>query len=136
MDYFLMKKSDFKNLPLYQDYEHSEDEKYTSFIILPTTKKHDSGYRIMNFVLCKGSEPVCRIEGCADVVHLDGIGGYGPIGSDYTKHYPSGWSVDCIPCGYLRFFANRPLTIEGWFGSDFSIYCEPRQRKESSLWGK
>ena len=43
MDYFLMKKSDFKNLPLYQDCEHSEDEKYTSFIILPTMKKHDSG---------------------------------------------------------------------------------------------
>ena len=133
MDYYSMKKSDFKDLPLYQDCEYNEDEKYTSLIILPTMKKHDSGYRIMNFALCKGSEPVCRIEGCADVIHLDGIGGYGPIGSAYTKADPSGWTIDCIPCGYLRVFANDSLTIDKWFGSDFSIYCEDKQRKENLL---
>lgn len=37
---------------------------------------HDSGYRLISYVLCKDEEPLCITPG-GDVLHIDGIGGFG-----------------------------------------------------------
>lgn len=123
MDYMNMKKTDFQKLPSYQEVQDTV-KTFDSIIIIPTMRKHYSGFRIMNFALCQGSKPVCIIKGCADVIHIDGIGGYGWSLRKNANAFLSGWRVDCIPCGYLRLFAQNYLTLENWFGSDFRIYCE------------
>lgn len=47
-----------------------------SIVILPTDDMHDSGYRCMDFVAVnRDHKPICRLSGCSDVLHLDGIGG-------------------------------------------------------------
>lgn len=56
----------------------------------------------MDFVAVRDGEPICRLSGCSDVLHLDGIGGYG---ENWFEKYPwqtklvppSGWSIDCLP---------------------------------------
>ena len=81
---------------------------FTSLVILPTSRIHDSGYRCMDFVAIKGDEPICRLSGCSDVIHIDGIGG---LGKDWIEEdkgmpkfvVPTGWSVDCLKAsGLLR----------------------------------
>jgi len=54
-----------------------EEIEFTSMVILPTRRIHDSGYRCMDFVACKNQVPFVRLSGCSDVIHVDGIGGYG-----------------------------------------------------------
>lgn len=83
---------------------------------------HDSGYRCMDFVAVKNNKPLCLLSGCSDVIHIDGIGGYG---KDWLKKYgtvpttipPSNWSIDCLPkSGLLRLFA-REITCGGALSS-------------------
>lgn len=62
---------------------------------------HDSGYRLFSLVLCKGEEPICIGNG-GDVLHLDGIGGFGydwlkRFGKCPTEIPVSGWTMDCLP---------------------------------------
>ena len=38
---------------------------------------HDSGFRTMDFVAYSKNEPICLLSGCSDVIHIDGIGGFG-----------------------------------------------------------
>ena len=66
-------KKEFEALP-----KRKWDEgigEFDSMIILPTKHIHDSGFRCMDFVAVKGKEPFCRLSGCSDVIHMDGIGG-------------------------------------------------------------
>ena len=67
-------KKELESLPAR---EWNEDiGEFDSLIILPTKHLHDSGFWCMDFVAVKGSEPFCRLSGCSDVIHIDGIGGY------------------------------------------------------------
>ena len=102
-----MKRCDFEMLP---HREWREEIEFDSMVILPGKAKdlHDSGYRCMDFVAVKNNEPLCLLAGGSDVIHIDGIGGYG---KDWFKKYgcvPSqisifGWSIDCLPkSGLLR----------------------------------
>ena len=96
---------------------------------------HDSGYRCMDFVACKDDEPICRLSGCSDVIHVDGIGGYG---NEWLERYgtipetipPSGWSIDCLPAsGLLRMWpASRKMTC-GPALSSFEIFALPRREE-------
>lgn len=88
---------------------------------------HDSGYRLMDFVAVKSNKPICLLSGCSDVIHLDGIGGYG---KDWFEKYnkvpelvkPSDWNMDCLPTsGLLRLFARKKLTA-GSALSSFEIF--------------
>lgn len=65
--------TEFRNLP---KRKFGEDVgKFDSLVILPTRRKHDSGYRCMEFVAVKGEQPICRMGGGSDVIHLLGIDG-------------------------------------------------------------
>ena len=81
---------------------------FQSIIILPKRSIHDSGFRHMDFVAVKEQIPFCRLSGCSDVLHIDGIGGFGQwdvaTGIPTTKPIVA-WSIDCLPkSGLLRFF--------------------------------
>jgi hypothetical protein len=100
---------------------------FESLVIVPTTEIHDSGYLVMEFVLAGGDNlPICRLGG-SDVVHLDGIGGYGKdwlerLGT-VPEHGPlSSWSIDCLPkSGLLRLFARKPMSC-GPALSSFEVF--------------
>ena len=121
LNVFDMKKSDFKNVP-YVDAFKTSIEPFDSLVIIPTRHKHESGWLCMEFVACKRGEPVCRLSGRSDVINIDGIGGYG-----LTKNFNlgmvevKGWSIDCLPCGYLNLWCNKMLEV-GSTLSNFEIY--------------
>ena len=75
---------------------------------------HDSSFRCMDFVAVKDDVPLCLLSGCSDVIHIDGIGGYGQwragTGIPY-KISPKDWSIDCLrTSGLLRLFMHGMLT--------------------------
>ena len=106
----------------------------TSLVILPGKSRplHDSGYRTMDFVAVKNDKPICRLSGCSDVLHIDGIGGYGfnwleKYGAVPKMIPPSAWSIDCLPkSGLLRMFCNGEIVC-GSSLSSFEI-----ERRETS----
>lgn len=114
--------------------------KFSSFVIIPvenedgTIDLHDSGYGCMEFCLVDNDDrPICRIGGGTDVVNIDGMGGYGAdwLGKGIVPHLVPvhGWSVDLLPCGYLRMFAKRGLfLIDGFVGSNLEVFSEDMSR--------
>jgi len=97
---------------------------------------HDSGFRCMDFVACdEECKPICRLAGYSDVVHIEGIGGYGRPStngslSSLLKWRPPdtipvvAWQIDCLPrSGLLRIWPNatRKMKCGGSFSS-FEIY--------------
>lgn len=90
---------------------------------------HDSGYRCMTFVAVKNNKPICRISGCSDVIHIDGIGGYGHRW--YSKYSgvpkmvpPTDWNIDCLAeSGLLRMFNGERNILCGASLSSFEIYA-------------
>lgn len=87
-----------------------------SVIILPTRKIHDSNFRCMDFVAVKDNIPICRLSGCSDVIHLDGISG-----NLLTGKVPHPWSIDCLKkSGLLRLFTGQIL-IAGPSLSSFEL---------------
>lgn len=122
------KKTDFKELPKITELPERERE-FDSLIILPERYKHDSGYMCMSFAGCKGDKAVCLMGGGSDVIHFDGIGGYGRwwkgVGSEIPEKIPpKAWNIDCIPCGYLRIFAGKGKITMGSMLSSFEIYAD------------
>ena len=112
--------------------ENKEPNGYFSqVIIVPTDKIHDSGYRCMKYILCEKNEIVGVIGGWSDVLHLNGIGGYGRNFNetiDTKKTDVIDWKIDCLPIsGCLHLFANRKLSTDKWCGSDMCIYNEGRK---------
>ena len=134
-----MSKEDFAAVPelnLYKDWNGRFE--FKSFVIIPTGNLHDSGYGCMEFVLVdKNDEPLGKVGGGCDIVNIDGIGGYGYKLDEYEgfdhKIAPKGWTIDCLPCGYLNVWARCVLFItDKYIGSTFEPYSEdlPRPRKE------
>lgn len=88
---------------------------------------HDSGYRCMDFVAVdKKNEAICRLAGCSDVIHIDGIGGYGKWSAETGVPKlvtPSDWSIDCLAkSGLLRMFCRGSIDV-GAALSSFEIYA-------------
>jgi len=90
---------------------------------------HDSGYRQMDFVAVRDGEGVCRLAGGSDVLHFDGIGGYGYRWSAKNEGIPEtlpprDWSIDCLPkSGLLRLFSHKYNFLADPSLSSFCIYC-------------
>lgn len=106
-----------------EDYPTREDTVFDSVIVVPVDRIHDSGYRCMKFVLLQDSNVVGVCGGFSDVVHINGIGGYGRWNGSFPRLVkPVGWSIDCLPCGVLRLFCHKKMTTDEWTGSDFSVY--------------
>nr|DAG53228.1 MAG TPA: hypothetical protein [Caudoviricetes sp.] len=99
MNVFDMTKEDFEKVP-------ERVGEFNALVIIPQDYAHDSGWMCMDFVA------VCRLSGCSDILKLDGIGGYGNWrdGKLPSCIEPKGWSIDCLPCGYLRLFSRRTMT--------------------------
>lgn len=100
---------------------------FKGFIIVPTGDLHDSGFGCMKFVLTLNDDIVGAVGGGCDVVHLNGIGGYG---FDWQKSLTDrmvpviDWSIDLLPkSGCLRVFSSHKLMIQNQFiCSDFEVY--------------
>lgn len=122
---FNMTKENFEKVPKRGGWSKDIGE-FDSLIIIPQNHAHDSGWMCMDFVAVnKDGEPTCRLSGCSDVLNLDGIGGYGDWRGGEVPRFvePKGWSIDCLPCGYLRLFSRSALTA-GPALSDFVIYAK------------
>ena len=125
MRIFDMKKEDFESLPHRSSFDDDIGE-FDSLVIIPTGKAHDSGWICMDFVACKNGEPICKLSGCSDVLNIDGIGGYGIWQGELPRYVvPKEWSIDCLPCGYLRLFGSHTLKA-GAALSNFAIYGKTR----------
>jgi hypothetical protein len=118
-------KEDFAALPILGWQEIAKD--FNSLIIIPNDEVHDSGFKCMEFVACRYNTPICRISGCSDVIHIDGIGDYGVGGiRSWSKRpisTPTDWSIDCLKTsGYLRLFTSGSSLQSGTALSSFEIF--------------
>ena len=116
-------KEEFENL----DYYEPTDE-FNGVVIIPTNELHDSGFGCMKFALTNGVEVVGCVGGGSDVIHLNGIGGYG--NKDYDKALKTNmvkridWSIDCLSNGLIRLFCSYKLDIDKMILSDFDLYVK------------
>ncbi len=119
-----MTRQDFKKLP-YAKWD--EEIICDSLIILPSRSLHDSGYRCLSFVVVKDGKPLCLISGGSDVIHIEGIGGFG---DRWLEKYnecpdlvpPTEWGVDCLAkSGLLRLFCRGKIKC-GLALSSFEIF--------------
>ena len=130
-----MTRKELEAVPFKESW-NSDVIEFNSLVILPLRKIHDSGFRCMDFVAVLKNEPICRLSGWSDIIHLDGIGGLGYRWSDNNKVPdkvpPSGWNIDCLhTIGLLRLFTHYKL-IAGQALSSFEIYtrnCETPSNK-------
>ncbi len=130
-----MTRREFESLPLRAKW--NEKIYCSSIVILPLRRRHDSGYRLMDFVAVdKDNVAICRLSGCSDVLHIEGIGGYG---YDWLKRFkklpssvpPRNWLIDCLPVsGLLRLWSRAEAgMIAGAAVSSFEIYSNPVEKK-------
>ena len=100
---------------------------FDSLIIPPKRYIHDSGFACMDFIAVVEGEPKYLLAGGSDVVHINGIGGYGwkwfeRFGTIPEKVKPISWSIDCLKTSkLLRLFSNSKLKA-GEALSSFEIY--------------
>ena len=125
----------FLNSPR-EDFEKLELQKptgyFNSFIIIPTGELHDSGYGCMKFALFNGEEYVGCVGGYSDVIHFNGIGGYGlkwGSGIGIPKEVPvADFCMDLFPSGLFRVFSSKCyLFVDPIIRSNFSIYAQDRE---------
>ena len=129
--------TEFRNLP-----KRKFDEdigNFDSLVILPTRRKHDSGYRCMEFVAVKGGQPICRMGGGSDVIHLLGMDGFNCRGKEDHKKlfirrtenvtFNASLRIDCLPCGLLRIFCHHKLKA-GMDLSSFELYVDETKEKK------
>ncbi len=116
---------EFKSLPT-KGWREDVGE-FDSLIIMPTNQMHGSEFRCMDFVVVKGQTPFYLLSGGSDVIHIDGIGGYGKrglLGNLPTIFARKGWCIDCLnTSGLLRLFSEGTLTA-GNLLSSFDVYSE------------
>ena len=110
---------------------------FDSLVILPSRGYHDSGYRLLDFVAVKGCEPICKLSGCSDVLHINGISG---MGFDWINKYgscpkavpPVSWSIDCLPkSGLLRLFSGQDISV-GAALSSFEVFDRRKERGDTN----
>jgi hypothetical protein len=138
MDVNEMTRKDFDALP---QRKWDEEVVFNSLIILPGRAKdmHDSGYRCMDFVAVNEDGPQCRLSGCSDVIHIDGIAGFGDnwlekYGGCPTMVPPTAWSIDCLPkSGLLRMWPSSGKMKCGPALSSFEIYALPKEATNQEI---
>ena len=132
MNIYEMTKEEFDNLPYLDIYDGAlfvnGKLPFRSLVIVPTGEMYDeTEYGCMAFVLAddKG-EVIGKIGGGSDVVHIDGIGGYGDNLEALGKLVPAkGWCIDCLKSGYLNLWTKKKLFItDRIICSSFEVYSE------------
>lgn len=114
------------------DMNYNTSVEFNGFIIIPTDEIHDSGYKIMKIALMNRGVVVGCVKGCFDVIHLNGIGGYGDYDAGYNERVRErkgpiiDWCIDCAPNGLIRVFCSKRLTLPDLccLVSDFQIIAE------------
>lgn len=118
-------REEFENL----DYFKPIDE-FDGVVIIPTDELHESGFRCMKFALVNRDKVVGCVGFCSDIIHLNGIGGYGRYNEDFDETLKTnmvkrvGWSIDCLPNGLIRLFCSHKLDIDEFICSDFNLYVK------------
>ena len=133
MTIFELTKENVNELPLIE-WQGKDDDLYDGIVIVPKDETHDSGYQRMQFVFCHGHDACKRVDRGSDVLHLDGIGGYGEflgIMRVPNRVRPRDWSIDCTPNGYLRIFSGRYGIKVGDGINSFSVYAIEKERKNA-----
>ena len=124
-------KKEFMELPI-NDWNKDIGD-FTSLVIIPTNKIHDSGFMCMDFVAVKGEDPICRLSGCSDVIHINGVGGFGlnlaALQNIPHSLPPVGWSIDCLKKSkLLRLFCEKPIRA-GNALSSFEVFSSEYKTK-------
>ena len=116
-------------------------EPFNGFIVIPRVdcEPHDSGYSMIKIALTNHGRVVGCVEGCSDVIHLNGIGGFGKFGDKYservnTKQGPIiDWSIDIAPTnGLVRVFCSHELELSDFPLSDLPIYLKENNDVKSN----
>ena len=98
---------------------------FTGIVIVPMNYKHDSGFQCMKYILLNHWDIVGVVGGCSDVMHINGIGGYGKEPNYITRMVKAhDLRIDCLPKSKcLRLFSDDEMELWDLFcGSDFSFY--------------
>lgn len=106
-------------------------ETFDSVVIVPMKENHDSDFSCMKFILLKRFNIVGVVGGGSDVIHINGIGGYGNWHKkelDFSSS-PKGysWSIDCLPkskCVRLFITGGKELETDNMVLSDFNVYVK------------
>ena len=122
--------SDIKDFIELKPFEPKEP--FNGFIVIPqmVVELHDSGYRFIKVALTNRGRVVGCVEGCTDVIHLNGIGGYGKFNDKYENRVRTGlapaidWSIDVAPNGLVRVFCTKELELDSFPLSDLPIYLK------------
>lgn len=123
-------KEEFEKL----DYFEPTGE-FNGIIIIPTNEMHESGYMCMKFALMDHWEVVGCVGGGSDVIHLNGIGGYGKY-ENFKEALKTGltkrvdWSIDCLPNGLIRLFCSKKLELDEIICSDFNVYVKSEREED------
>ena len=111
-------------------------ETFDSVVIVPMKENHDSDFSCMKFILLKHFDIVGVVGGGSDVIHINGIGGYGDWkkGKINFSKPPKGydWSIDCLPkskCVRLFILGQKELYTDGLVYSDFNIYVKEEENE-------
>lgn len=99
---------------------------FNGIVIVPMEENHDSDFSCMKFILLNSYDIVGVVSGWSDVIHLNGIGGYGEHLKEMNEPKIHPWRIDCLPISKcVRLFTNENLKIDDFIGSDFIVYtCE------------
>ena len=106
---------------------------FNSVVLVPMEDMHDSGYRCMKFILLHDHKIVRVVSGWSDVIHLNGIGGYGRnLEKAFSYDRPMvgvmPWSIDCLPTsGCMRLLTRKNCVTDSFIGSDFIIYAKEEE---------
>jgi len=82
-----------------------------SIVILPTRRKHNSGWGCMDFVACREEKAICRLSGCSDVMGMNCMTGISEVEQLWAL---KGWSIDCL-------FKSKLLHL--WSRHSYEIKC-------------
>lgn len=110
IDWSLEEFQKLKHIPGDFFFEENNSDIFDSIVILPTEYIHDSGFRYLSFVLIRKNEPMGIIGGASDVVHINGMTGFGFYNrsgdmTDLIEKSRALWTIDCLPkAGLLRLF--------------------------------
>ena len=106
------------------------EETFDRIVVVPVNGKHSSGWGRMKFVLLKSDKVVGVVGGGCDIIHFNGIGGYGKYPDDFNEALRTHktdvlpWKIDCLPkskCLRIWCSGHRNFEIEGLVGSDFEF---------------
>ena len=131
---------EFRALPYRKKW--NKDVVCDSIILLPERRLHDSGFRCIDFIAVRDECAIFRLSGCSDVLHLDGIAGFGykwlaKYGGCPATIPPSGWQMDCLPkSGLFRIWPSSRRIVASCALSSFEIYAVTKEEAEKIEGGK